>query len=76
MHNMSGRSPLMWAATAAEGLPVVHALLEAGASPTTKDDDGASALNWALERGRRDILSVIAKYEYGADTELLETSGI
>lgn len=29
----------------------MHALLEHGASPSTTDNVGATALNWAIERG-------------------------
>lgn len=75
----SGRTPLMWAVTAAsadDGRKAVHALLENGASPSTKDRVGATAINWAIERGRKDILEILAKYEYGMDTELVSTSGI
>eukprot|EP00802_Teleaulax_amphioxeia_P017151 Tamp_17296.p1 GENE.Tamp_17296~~Tamp_17296.p1 ORF type:complete len:307 (-),score=47.65 Tamp_17296:480-1331(-) len=72
----SGRTALMWAVTAADGLRAVHGLLEAGASPSSQDAVGATALTWAIERGRKDVLETLAKYEYGPETELLETSGI
>jgi len=66
----------MWAVTATDGIKAVFALLEHGASPSTKDRVGATAMNWAIERGRKDILEILAKYQYGMDTELVSTSGI
>ena len=46
------------------GLRAVHGLLEAGASPSSQDAVGATALTWAIERGRKDVLETLAKYEY------------
>ena len=46
------------------GLRAVHGLLEAGASPSSQDAVGATALTWAIERGRKDVLEILAKYEY------------
>ena len=50
------------------GMTAVHGLLEAGASSSSQDAAGATALTWAIERGRKDVLEIIAKYEYEPNT--------
>ena len=57
----SGRTPLMWAATSKMGLPLVELLLERGASVTAQDDVNATALDWAWEKGNKDVIEVLAQ---------------
>jgi len=69
-----GRTPLMWAATSkgAEGYNAAAVLLEAGADPLAEDKSGATALTWAMEAGRKDIMELIAKFQFGADAEFID----
>jgi len=38
-------------------------LLEAGASVLTEDGAGGTALRWAVEAGRTDMIQLLAKYQ-------------
>mmetsp|Transcript_40165 Transcript_40165/g.98695 ORF Transcript_40165/g.98695 Transcript_40165/m.98695 type:complete len:280 (+) Transcript_40165:3-842(+) len=66
--DLQGRTPLMWAVTSKGGVPLVQLLLDRGASTTAEDNVQATALTWALERGNKDVIEVVAKYTYGVDS--------
>lgn len=46
------------------GLGMVELLLERGASPLVEDKVGATALDWAFEKGDKAIMEVVAKARY------------
>ncbi|MEO6774297.1 MAG: ankyrin repeat domain-containing protein, partial [Kofleriaceae bacterium] len=51
------------AASDRAGAPIVQALLDAHASTVPVDDEGASALEWAIRRGDPDIIQRLAAHE-------------
>jgi hypothetical protein len=61
VETFSGTTALMQAAASDRGdLAIVEALLAAGADTSRVDEEGASALAWALRRGDPDIADAIA----------------
>jgi hypothetical protein len=45
------------------GMRAAQGLLEAGASVLTEDGAGGTALRWAVEAGRTDMIQLLAKYQ-------------
>jgi ankyrin repeat protein len=57
---LGGTTPLICVAASERGeLGLVNLLLEKGADPGAKDDQGDSALDWASKRGRREIVQAL-----------------
>jgi ankyrin repeat protein len=68
-----GATPLMMAAAAANPQSsTVQMLLDAGAKLDTRDDEGRSALDWALKQGETDVVRLLRKA--GAPSPLPEHS--
>lgn len=60
-----GRTALHWAAVRGAGKEFVAYLLDQGADPAVTDQDGATALDIALDRKRKTIVSMLQEREAG-----------
>lgn len=63
VETFNGSTALMQAAASDRaGASIVQALVDAGADTAPVDDEGATALTWAIRRGDPDIIQIIAPH--------------
>jgi ankyrin repeat protein len=72
------RTPLMWACASAHrtgdaAAPIVRMLLEAGADPNARDVEGQTALGWAANSSRLDVVELLVKA--GAEVDVRSHRG-
>ena len=66
VETFNGSTALMQAAASERADPdIVVALLAAHAKVTPVDDEGASALGWAIRRGNAEVINLLAAHETG-----------
>jgi len=68
-----GRTPLMNAVSNGQ-IECVKALVDAGARPDTADEDGSSAMSWAITGEREDLVAVL-KAAGGTDFRVTAATG-
>ena len=68
-----GGTPDLITASMNNDIDEVIRLLEAGADVNARDEDGDTALMWAVFKGHKDVALVL--YEAGANPEMLDSKG-
>jgi ankyrin repeat protein len=68
-----GGTPDLITASMNNDIAEVKRLLEAGADVNAPDEDGDTALMWAVFKGHKDVALVL--YEAGANPEMLDSKG-